>query len=268
MTLTIRDLAWGHPVPGGGWRQLFQGFNLACPVGQFVVVIGSNGSGKSTLLNLIAGTLRAGGGSVQLEERELIGWPDYRRARLIGRVMQNPLDGTAPALTIAENLRLAECRRRSVFGRRGLFGGLHPGRADRRRYAALLEELGLPLADRLDTPVGQLSGGQRQTISLVMASLGEPRLLLLDEHTAALDPRAEATVMALTDRLVERLGCTALMVTHSLEQALRHGERLVMLQEGRLIGDWTAVERQQFTPAALRALYGSGTVPADSPPAP
>ena len=265
MTLTIESLAWGHPVPGGSWRQLFQNFSLACPAGQFVVVIGSNGSGKSTLLNLIAGTLKAGAGSVQLEGRELLGLPDYRRARAIGRVMQNPLDGTAPALTIAENLRLAECRRHTVFGRRGLLGGLHPSRGDRRRYAALLEDLGLPLADRLDTPVGQLSGGQRQTISLVMASLGEPRLLLLDEHTAALDPRAEATVMALTDRLVERLGCTALMVTHSLEQALRHGDRLVMLQEGRLIGDWTAEERQQFTPAALRALYGSGTVPPEAP---
>ena len=108
MTLTIRDLAWGHPVPGGSWRQLFEGFNLDCPAGQYVVVIGSNGSGKSTLLNLIAGTLRAGGGSVQLEGRELLGLPDHRRSRAIGRVMQNPLDGTAPALTIAENLRLAE----------------------------------------------------------------------------------------------------------------------------------------------------------------
>ena len=264
MSLSITDLSWGHPVPGGSWRQLFQGFNLSSPAGQFIVVIGSNGSGKSTLLNLIAGTLRAGAGSVQLDGRELVGWPDYRRARLIGRVMQNPLDGTAPSLTIAENLRLAECRRFSVFGRRGLFGGLHPSRGDRRRYAALLEELGLPLADRLDTPVGQLSGGQRQTVSLVMASLGEPRLLLLDEHTAALDPRAEATVMALTDRLVQRLGTTTLMVTHSLEQALRHGDRLVMLQEGRLIGDWNAAERQQFTPAALRALYGSATVPPDT----
>lgn len=265
MSLQIRNLAWGHPVPGGSWRQLFEGFDLQCPNGQFVVVIGSNGSGKSTLLNLIAGTLRAGGGSVQLEGRELLGLPDHRRARTIGRVMQNPLDGTAPNLTIAENLRLAECRRRSLFGVRG-FAGLHPSRGDRRRYGALLDELGLPLADRLDTPVGQLSGGQRQTVSLVMASLGEPRLLLLDEHTAALDPRAEATVMALTDRLVERLGTTTLMVTHSLEQALRYGDRLVMLQEGRLIGDWSATERQQFTPDALRALYGSATVPPEPSP--
>ena len=111
MTLTIHNLAWGHAVPGGSWRQLFEGFSLDCPAGQFVVVIGSNGSGKSTLLNLIAGTLRAGSGSVQLDGCELLKLPDHRRARLIGRVMQNPLDGTAPALTIAENLRLAECRR-------------------------------------------------------------------------------------------------------------------------------------------------------------
>jgi putative ABC transport system ATP-binding protein len=259
VSLEIEGLSWGHALPGGGWRQLFDGFNLHCPGGQFVVLIGSNGSGKSTLLNLIAGSLPAATGSVRLEGRELLRLPAYRRARSIGRVMQNPLDGTAPGLTIAENLRLAECRRRSLLQPRALWG-LHPGRGDRRRYAALLEELGLPLADRLETPVGQLSGGQRQTISLVMATLGQPRLLLLDEHTAALDPRAEATVMELTDRLVARLGTTTLMVTHSLEQALRHGDRLVMLQAGQLIGDWNAEERQQFTPATLRALYGSVTV--------
>ena len=259
MSLQVQRLRWGHAQPGGGWRQLFDNFEFSCPTGQLVVVIGSNGSGKSTLLNLVAGTLQADAGSVQLEGRELVGMPDHRRARWIGRVMQNPLDGTAPGLTIAENLRLAECRRRSLFSWRGL-AGLHPSRSDRRRYAELLEELGLPLADRVDTPVGQLSGGQRQTISLVMATLGQPRLLLLDEHTAALDPRAEATVMELTDRLVARLGTTTLMVTHSLEQALRHGDRLVMLQAGELIGDWNAEERQQFTPATLRALYGSVTV--------
>lgn len=260
MSLEIEGLAWGHPQPGGGWRQLFNAFSLHCPSGQFVVLIGSNGSGKSTLLNLIAGSLPATAGSLRLEGRELLRLPAHRRARSIGRVMQNPLDGTAPGLTIAENLRLAECRRRSLLQPRALLG-LHPGRGDRRRYAALLEELGLPLADRLETPVGQLSGGQRQTISLVMASLGEPRLLLLDEHTAALDPRAEASVMQLTERLVQRLGTTTLMVTHSLEQALRYGDRLVMLQDGTVIGDWTAEQRQQFTPAALQALYGSATVP-------
>jgi putative ABC transport system ATP-binding protein len=260
VSLEIEGLAWGHPQPGGGWRQLFNAFSLHCPSGQFVVLIGSNGSGKSTLLNLIAGSLSATAGSLRLEGRELLRLPAHRRARSIGRVMQNPLDGTAPGLTIAENLRLAECRRRSLLQPRALLG-LHPGRGDRHRYAALLEELGLPLADRLETPVGQLSGGQRQTISLVMASLGEPRLLLLDEHTAALDPRAEASVMQLTERLVQRLGTTTLMVTHSLEQALRYGDRLVMLQDGAVIGDWTAEQRQQFTPAALQALYGSATVP-------
>jgi len=260
VSLEIEGLAWGHPQPGGGWRQLFNAFSLHCPSGQFVVLIGSNGSGKSTLLNLIAGSLPATTGSLRLEGRELLRLLAHRRARSIGRVMQNPLDGTAPGLTIAENLRLAECRRRSLLQPRALLG-LHPGRGDRRRYAALLEELGLPLADRLETPVGQLSGGQRQTISLVMASLGEPRLLLLDEHTAALDPRAEASVMQLTERLVQRLGSTTLMVTHSLEQALRYGDRLVMLQDGAVIGDWTAEQRQQFTPAALQALYGSATVP-------
>lgn len=178
--------------------------------------------------------------------------------------MQNPLEGTCPGLTVAENLRLAERRNRPARFAAGFlisaFGGIHPNGGDRRRYRELLGELGLPLADRLDEPVGQLSGGQRQTLSLVMATLGSPDLLLLDEHTAALDPRAEATVMALTDRLVRQLGTTALMVTHSLEQALSHGDRLVMLHEGGLIGDWNAAEREYLEPAALRAMYGAAIV--------
>jgi len=256
MSLDIRELQWGYPEPGGSWRQLFDGFNLTCASGAFVVVIGSNGSGKSTLLNLIAGSLPALSGSVRLEGQELMGLPDHRRASRIARVMQNPLDGTAPDLTMAENLRLAECRRRPGLRWSGLLG-LHPDARDRRRYHELLEELDLPFQDRLDTPVGQFSGGQRQTISLVMASLGAPRLLLLDEHTAALDPRAEAKVMALTDRLVSRLQTTVLMVTHSLTQALHHGDRLLMLHDGAVIGDWSAQERERFSPDDLRGFYGN-----------
>ncbi|MCX5926147.1 MAG: ATP-binding cassette domain-containing protein [Cyanobium sp. LacPavin_0920_WC12_MAG_63_22] len=262
--LSVEELSWGHPLPGSGWRQLFSGFSLSCPPGQFLVVIGSNGSGKSTLLNLVAGTLRHGAGRIHLGGRPLHRLRDHQRARWIGRVMQNPLEGTCPGLTVAENLRLAERRNRPARFAAGFlisaFGGIHPNGGDRRRYRELLGELGLPLADRLDEPVGQLSGGQRQTLSLVMATLGSPDLLLLDEHTAALDPRAEATVMALTDRLVRQLGTTALMVTHSLEQALRHGDRLVMLHEGGLIGDWNAAEREYLEPAALRAMYGAAIV--------
>ncbi len=267
MSLAIEGLGWGHGLPGGGWRQLFEDFHLHCPEGQFLVVIGSNGSGKSTLLNLVAGSLRAQAGAIELDGQPLQGLADHRRARRIGRVMQNPLEGTAPGLTIAENLRLAEGRRHSPIGWRGL-AGLHPSRTDRRRYGELLERLGLPLADRLDTPVGQLSGGQRQTISLVMATLGQPRLLLLDEHTAALDPRAAAAVIELTDRLVRQLGITALMVTHSLDQALGYGDRLVMLAAGQISGDWSAEARRGLSPERLRALYGSdrvGDLPADAP---
>ncbi|MEI7665959.1 MAG: ATP-binding cassette domain-containing protein [Synechococcaceae cyanobacterium ELA263] len=259
MSLRVDKLCWGHPVPGGGWRQLFANFDFQSSTGEFTVVIGSNGSGKSTFLNLLAGTLRSNSGSIHLNDKPLQRLSDHRRARRIGRVMQNPLEGTCPGLTIAENLRLAEGRRRSVISWRGL-SGVHPSRADRRRYRELLEQLGLPLADRIDTLVGQLSGGQRQTISLVMATLGQPQLLLLDEHTAALDPRAEATVMALTDRLVRQLGTTALMVTHSLEQALSFGDRLVMLHEGRILGDWSARERQHLTPESLREMYGAARV--------
>ena len=205
MSLHIEGLAWGHSQPGGGWRQLFKDFNLQCPTAQFLVVIGSNGSGKSTLLNLVAGTLPAQAGSLKLGERSLQKLSDYRRARWIGRVMQNPLDGTAPGLSIAENLRLAESRRRSPFRLQSLLG-IHPNQVDLRRYQELLESLGLPLADRVNTPIGQLSGGQRQTISLVMATLAEPQLLLLDEHTAALDPKAEALVMQINGAVSAELG--------------------------------------------------------------
>ena len=263
MTLTITELNWGHPVPGGGWRQLFEGFNLTCQPGEFVVVIGNNGSGKSTLLNLVSGTLRLSAGSIDLGGRPLHRYRDHRRARWIGRVMQNPLEGTCPGLSIAENLRLAERRRHSGLSASGLLG-LRPSRGDRQRYQRLLEELGIPLAHRLDALVGELSGGQRQTLSLVMATLGTPELLLLDEHTAALDPKAEATVMALTERLVRQLGATTLMVTHSLEQALHYGDRLLMLRDGALVHDWNASERRQLSPDALRQLYGSGIV---APPA-
>jgi len=259
MSLTVDKLCWGHAIPTGGWRQLFRNFDLQCSSGQFLVIIGGNGSGKSTLLNLLAGSLRANSGSICLEGRLIGGLRDYRRAQRIGRVMQNPLDGTCPGLSIAENLRLAERRRRPGLSLSGLME-VHPNRADKRRYRDLLEQLGLPLADRLDTLVGQLSGGQRQTISLVMATLGHPQLLLLDEHTAALDPRAEAKVMELTERLIRQTGTTALMVTHNLEQALHYGDRLVMLQEGALVGDWSAAERQQLTAQALREMYGTATV--------
>ena len=270
--LSVEELSWGHPLPGSGWRQLFSGFSLSCPPGQFLVVIGSNGSGKSTLLNLVAGTLRHSAGRIHLGGRPLHRLRDHQRARWIGRVMQNPLEGTCPGLTVAENLRLAERRNRPARLAAGFlisaFGGIHPNAGDCRRYRELLAGLGLPLADRLDEQVGQLSGGQRQSLSLVMATLGSPDLLLLDEHTAALDPRAEAMVMALTDRLVRQLGTTALMVTHSIEQALSHGDRLVMLHEGGLIGDWNAAEREFLNPAAVRAMYSDaitsmGTVSTD-----
>ena len=262
--LSLEELSWGHSLPGSGWRQLFSGFSLSCPPGQFLVVIGSNGSGKSTLLNLVAGTLRLGAGRIHLGGRPLHRLRDYERARWIGRVMQNPLEGTCPGLTVAENLRLAEQRNKPARLAAGFLigalGGIHPNGSDRRRYRELMGDLGLSLADRLDEPVGQLSGGQRQTLSLVMATLASPDLLLLDEHTAALDPRAEAAVMALTDRLVRQLGTTALMVTHSLEQALSHGDRLVMLHEGGLIGDWNAAEREHLELDALRAMYGAAIV--------
>jgi putative ABC transport system ATP-binding protein len=270
--VAVQDVAKDFPLSGGGHYLALKGINLEIRKGEFISLIGHSGCGKSTLLNLVAGTLRHDSGQIHLGNKPLHKLRDHQRARWIGRVMQNPLEGTCPALTVAENLRLAERRHRPARliagGLFAMLGGIHPNGADRRRYRELLGDLGLPLADRLDEPVGQLSGGQRQTLSLVMATLGSPDLLLLDEHTAALDPRAEAMVMDLTDRLVRQLGTTALMVTHSLDQALGHGDRLVMLHEGSLIGDWSAAEREDLDPPALRAMYGAAIVaplPSDSP---
>jgi len=238
MTLTIRDLAWGHPVPGGGWRQLFQGFNLACPAGQFIVVIGSNGSGKSTLLNLIAGTLRAGAGSVQLEQRELTGWPDYRRARLIGRVMQNPLDGTAPALTIAENL--------------AFFAGLYPAEplAMAERRASLLDLMDLTrFTDRL---AGNLSGGMRQKLALACALQHDPGVLLMDEPTTGIDPLARRDLWRLFHRL-NRDGLTILLSTPAMDEATRCHE-VIFMDHGRQMARGTPTSLLEHAQGRVVAL--------------
>ena len=234
MSLQVSGLGWGHSQPGGGWRQLFSNFELSCPSGQFLVVIGSNGSGKSTLLNLVAGTLRAQQGRIELEGRALEQQPDHRRARWIGRVMQNPLDGTAPGLTIAENLRLAERRRRSPFGWRGLLG-LHPSAGDRRRYRALLENLGLPLADRIDTPVGQLSGGQKQRVCIARALAAKPDLIILDEPTSALDPLVAEEILKLLRRLQAELRLSYVLITHDLDVVHRIAHRTAVMLQGSFV---------------------------------
>ncbi len=214
--------------------------NFTVEEGTFVVTIGTNGSGKSTLLNVIAGSVGIDSGTIRLDGRDITGWAEDRRARLIGRVFQNPFTGTAPTMTIAENLALAARRGQ----RRGL--GWAVGRRLRTNLRDRIAALGMGLEDRLDTPIGSLSGGQRQVITLLMAAWLRPKLLLLDEHTAALDPKTAESVMQLTEEIVTGESLTTLMVTHSMQQAATLGNRLLMMHAGRIVYDVRGAEKKRL----------------------
>lgn len=226
-----------------------QGVDLTIDGGSFVVVIGTNGSGKSTLLNAVAGTFTVDTGSIRLSGRGITHWGEHRRAKLIGRVFQNPFSGTAPSMTIAENLALAAKRGRV----RGLGWALGPGTRDEMHER--VREMGLGLENRLDNAIGSLSGGQRQSLTLLMAGLLRPDLLLLDEHTAALDPKSADQVVRLTEDLIRRDNLTTLMVTHSMHQAAHLGDRLVMMVRGRVIHDFRGEEKQRLRPEDLLARF-------------
>ena len=218
-----------------------EGVDLTLDDGSFVIIIGMNGSGKSTLLNGVAGTFLLDSGTVSLAGNDMTRWPEHRRARLIGRVFQNPFSGTAPGMTIAENLALAARR-----GQPRRLGWLLK-QSMRDELKARVRHLNMGLEDRLDNPIGALSGGQRQALTLLMATWLRPELLLLDEHTAALDPKSADQVIALTDEIVERENLTTLMVTHSMHQAANLGDRLIMMHRGRIIQDFRGAREE--TPA-------------------
>lgn len=222
-----------------------QGVDLAIESGSFVVVIGTNGSGKSTLLNAVAGSFAVDTGTIHLSGNDITRWPEHRRAKLIGRVFQNPFSGTAPTMTIAENLALAAKRGR----RRGLGWALGPGLRDEMNER--VRQMGLGLEDRLDNAIGNLSGGQRQSLTLLMAGLIRPDLLLLDEHTAALDPKSADQVVRLTEEFIRRDKLTTLMVTHSMHQAAHLGDRLVMMVRGRVHYDIRGPEKERLRPEDL-----------------
>lgn len=217
--------------------------------GTFTVVLGTNGSGKSSLLGAIAGSLALAGGRVYLDGRDVTRWTERRRAHMIGRVFQNPFTGTASDLTVAENLMLAARR----GGRRGLRLALSSDR--RRSIRETVARLGMGLEDRLDTPIGWLSGGQRQALTVLMATMVHPRLLLLDEHTAALDPRSAELVIRLTQELISAGGLTTLMVTHSMAQAVQLGDRVLVMHRGRLVYDIPEVRRQRLAADDLLQLF-------------
>jgi putative tryptophan/tyrosine transport system ATP-binding protein len=226
-----------------------RGVDLAIPEGQFVTVIGSNGAGKSTLLNALAGTAPAAEGRIVVDGADVTRLPAAGRARLLARVFQDPLAGTCAGLTIEENLALAEARGRG----RGLALAVAP--PGRERWRGRLAELGLGLEDRLGDRMGLLSGGQRQAVALLMATMAPSKILLLDEHTAALDPRTAEFVLGLTRRLVGELRLTTLMVTHSMHQALALGDRLLMLHEGRVCLDVAGEAKARLTVEDLLAEF-------------
>lgn len=240
-------------------KQALRGVSLTLKDGDFCTVIGGNGAGKSTMLNAVAGTFSVDSGAIVIDGVDVTRLPEHKRAKFIGRVFQDPMMGTAPTMQIEENLALAACRGQP----RGLGWGIT--KTERADYRELLRDLGLGLEDRLTSKVGLLSGGQRQALTLLMASLKRPKLLLLDEHTAALDPKTAAKVLALSDRIVEENGLTTMMVTHNMKDAIVHGNRLIMMYDGRIVIDVSGEEKKKLTVPDLLALFSkvSGSDEAD-----
>ena len=226
-------------------KKALAGLDLHLKEGDFLTVIGGNGAGKSTLLNAVAGTFPVDAGRILIGGRDVTNLPEHKRAAFIGRVFQDPMMGTAPTMQIDENLALAARRGE----RRGLKWGI--SREEKEAYHGKLKELGLGLEERMTSKVGLLSGGQRQALTLLMASLKRPQLLLLDEHTAALDPATAAKVLDLSDRIVAENGLTCMMITHNMRDAINHGNRLIMMNEGKIILDIAGEEKKKLTKREL-----------------
>ena len=231
-------------------KKALSDLSLHLAKGDFVTILGSNGAGKSTLFNAIAGTFPVDRGTITLDGKNITSLPDYKRSKFIGRMFQDPLKGTAPTMTIEENLALAYMRASS---------GTNPfsviSKADRAEFRQRLSQLGLGLEDRMGSPVGLLSGGQRQALTLLMATMVTPKLLLLDEHTAALDPATADKVLALTRQVVADHGITCLMITHNIPSALSLGNRTIMMKDGSIVLELGGAQREGLTPEELLRLF-------------
>ena len=230
-------------------KKALEDLSLHLEPGDFVTIIGSNGAGKSTLFNAISGSFYTDQGTILLDGQDITFQPEYRRARIIGRLFQDPMRGTAPHMTIEENLALAA-------GSGGWFS--HMTRGDRARFRERLALLGMGLEDRMKQPVGLLSGGQRQALTLLMATMNPPKLLLLDEHTAALDPATAEKVLTLTRQIVEEHHITTMMVTHNMQNALDMGSRTLMMDGGRIVLDVGGAERSGMTVNDLLVRFKAG----------
>lgn len=240
-------------------KRALDGVSIHLNDGESVAVIGGNGAGKSTLLNAIAGVWKPDYGTIEVDGIDVTNMPEHKRAKFLGRVFQDPMKGTAPDMEIAENL--------SIAARRGTKRKLKWGvrKAERARYKELLATLELGLEDRLSSKVGLLSGGQRQAVTLLMATLRKPKILLLDEHTAALDPKTAAKVLHITNKLVTENNLTTLMITHNMHDAITYGNRLIMMHEGQIVVDVCGEEKKNLTIEQLLGLFerASGSKIAD-----
>lgn len=247
--LTLKQIS-KHYNPGSvNELCLFRGFDLTIEEGEFVSVVGSNGSGKTSLLNIICGSIDVDGGSILVNGRDITGQKDYVRQRRIGRVYQDPAKGTCPSMTILENMSLADNKGRHY----GLGKGVSKGRIS--DYRELLSQLGLGLEDKLHTQVGSLSGGQRQALALLMSTMTPVDFLILDEHTAALDPKTAQIIMELTDKIVREKQVTTIMVTHNLRYAVEYGSRLLMMHEGSVILDKSGEEKKNMDTEEIMGIF-------------
>lgn len=234
-------------------KKAIQNLNITINDGDFITVIGGNGAGKSTLLNLIAGSIQSDEGKITIDNIDITKQKEYKRAAYIGRVFQDPMTGTCADLSIEENLSLAKRRGKKRSLRKGLTN------EEKKEYKNLLESLNLGLEQRVSSKVGLLSGGQRQALTLLMATLVRPKLLLLDEHTAALDPKTAAKVLDLTTKIVEKDKLTTLMITHNMKDALKYGNRLIMMMDGKIILDISGEEKAKLTVNDLLKLFEQAT---------
>ena len=257
--LEIKDICKTFNAGTVNEKKALKNLSLTLNDGDFVTVIGGNGAGKSTMLNSVAGVYGVDSGSIVIDGVDVTHLPEHKRAKYIGRVFQDPMMGTAASMQIVENMALAARRGKKRTLRSGIT------KSEREEYQRQLAELGLGLEDRLTTKVGLLSGGQRQALTLLMATLQKPELLLLDEHTAALDPKTAQKVLDATDRIVEQNHLTTLMITHNMRDAIAHGNRLIMMYDGHIVVDVSGEEKKNLTVEQLLALFSkaSGSDEAD-----
>ena len=234
-------------------KKALQGLNLELKEGEFVTVIGGNGAGKSTMLNCVAGVFGVESGRILIDGVDVTNLPEYKRAKYIGRVFQDPMMGTAATMQIEENMALAARRGRMRTLRSGIT------KEERENYREQLRILDLGLEDRMTTKVGLLSGGQRQALTLLMATLQQPKLLLLDEHTAALDPKTAAKVLEATEKIVQKNHLTTMMITHNMRDAIAHGNRLIMMYDGRIAVDVSGEEKKNLTVEQLLNLFSQAS---------